>query len=379
MIRTNSILTSKNNLETLDIIKKFPVSMSTVPMEYDNFKYMDMIYTICKDTGIIQIKNYPTLEDMYPFQHNFSYGSLWENLFIKFTEIITSYLKDKHKLKIIEIGGSECKLANKLLEKNKNIDSYNIFEKNCKRKNLNSKIKVIDEYFSKNSKILNKPDLIIHSHLLEHIWDPVEFIKTIKENLNNNSYHFFIVPNIMQLFSKKFTNSLNFEHNFFIIEDYVDIILNNNGFTILNKEYYLDHSIMYFTILKNNNIIYKSFPNLYQQNKKLVIDFFDYHKKLVKDINSKTKNFEGEIYLFGAHIFSQYLICFGLDISKVKCILDNCDNKNKTRMYGTNFIVEFPSIISNKNNVGVILKVANYQETIKKQLKDINSKVIIFD
>lgn len=88
-------------------------------------------------------------------------------------------------------------------------------------------------------KIQNKPDLVIHSHLLEHIWDPVEFIMTIKENLSNNSYHFFIVPNIMQLFSKKFTNSLNFEHNFFIIEDYVDIILNNNGFTILNKEYYV--------------------------------------------------------------------------------------------------------------------------------------------
>ena len=136
---------------------------------------------------------------------------------------------------------------------------------------------------------------------------------------------------------------------------------------------------MYFTIFKNNNIIYKPFPNLYQQNKKLVIDFFDYHEKLVKDINSKIKNFEGEIYLFGAHIFSQYLVCFGLDISKVKCILDNCDNKNKTRMYGTNFIVEFPNIISNKNNVGVILKAANYQETIRKQLYQLNKKVIIFE
>lgn len=136
---------------------------------------------------------------------------------------------------------------------------------------------------------------------------------------------------------------------------------------------------MYFTILKNNNIIYKPFPNLYQQNKKLVIDFFDYHEILVKDINSKIKNFEGEIYLFGAHIFSQYLVCFGLDISKVKCILDNCDNKNKTRMYSTNFIVEFPNIISNKNNVGVILKAANYQETIRKQLYQLNKKVIIFE
>ena len=98
-IRSESILTGKKNLETLKIIKKFPVSMSTVHIEYDNFKYMDMIYTICKDTGIIQIKNYPTLEDMYPFQHNFSYGNLWENLFLRFTEITTHFLKDKNKIK----------------------------------------------------------------------------------------------------------------------------------------------------------------------------------------------------------------------------------------------------------------------------------------
>ena len=29
---------------------------------------------------------------------------------------------------------------------------------------------------------------------------------------------------------------LDFEHNFFIIEDYIDIILHNNSFEIMEKE-----------------------------------------------------------------------------------------------------------------------------------------------
>ena len=40
---------------------------------------------------------------------------------------------------------------------------------------------------------------------------------------------------------------LDFEHNFFIIEDYIDVILYNNNFEILEKIFFLDHSIIYIT------------------------------------------------------------------------------------------------------------------------------------
>ena len=64
-------------------------------------------------------------------------------------------------------------------------------------------------------------------------------------------------------FEKKYTNSQNFEHNFFLVETYIDIILNNNNFEIIEKEYYLDHSIIYITKNNNNPIIQKSFKFIY--------------------------------------------------------------------------------------------------------------------
>jgi hypothetical protein len=377
--RNKSILTNKENIEDLKVIKNFPISMSTVPINYNDFRYLDMIYSICKDTGMIQIRNYPTLEDMYPFQHNFSYGDLWKNLFIKFTDTLNKILSGEKNINIIEIGGGECKLANNLLKTNDKINSYKIFEKNSKNINLNNKIEIIDEYFDKHSKFPNNINVVIHSHLFEHVWNPVEFVETIKNNLNFNSYHCFIIPNILKSFSNKYTNAINFEHNFFIIEEYVDIILNNNGFSILKKEYYNDHSIMYFTILNQKKITHKTFPNLYERNKNLVLNFFNFHENIVKDINLKTKDFNGNLYLFGGHIFTQYLIKFGLDISKVIGILDNCENKNKTVLYGTKFIIDFPNIIKNKENIGIVLRACHYQDAIKKQLLKINKNVIIFE
>ena len=85
------------------------------------------------------------------------------------------------------------------------------------------------------------------------------------------------------------------------------------------------------------------------------------------------------MYLFGAHIFSQYLIKFGLDVTNVKCILDNSPQKNKRRLYGTDLFVEFPNMIENDKSCAVILKAASYQEEIRLQLISLNDNILILE
>ena len=51
--------------------------------------------------------------------------------------------------------------------------------------------------------------------------------------------------------------------------------------------------------------------------------FIDYHLKMVKEINDFVDKYNSSVFLFGAHIFSQYLISFGLKTEKIKFILDN--------------------------------------------------------
>ena len=375
--RNNSLLTD-NAMETLFVIKDFPVSMSCIPTTFSNDKVLDMEFQICKKTGIIQLKKYPIFDDMYLTAHNFSIGKMWNDLFDLMTTKTLNIVDKINNPKVLEIGGGSLLLASKILKNNTKIEKYDIFEKNSSLKySTDERIHLIEEYFDSNTKLSYNPDIIIHSHVLEHVWNPVEFISAIK-NISCN-YHCFIVPDLQVTFEKKYTNAINFEHNFFITEPYIDTILHNNNFEIIEKEYYLDHSIIYITKYIEKEIIPQSFPNLYDKYYQLAIDFKNYHETIINDFNNKLDNYDGKVYLFGGHIFSQYLIKFGLKTDKIKCILDNSEEKNKCRLYGTILIIEYPEIIKDNEKCAVILKVATYQDEIKKQLYEINKDVVIFE
>lgn len=387
----SNILTGECTLELCDYIPSFPVSMSCVNDDEHqsiNDKKMDMNFWVCKETGIIQIKPIPSLEDIYIDAHNTSYGKVWNDLFDLFVNSLGKYLLHQsqcqvRKINIVEIGGGSLLLASKIFNRYDDIiNSYTVYEKNISTKYIEDKrINVINEYFSENTLITEAPDLIIHSHVLEHVWNPIAFIQSIAKICNASTLHCFIAPNLQITFNKMYTNALNFEHNFYIIEPYIDTILHNNNFKTIEKVEYIDHSLLYFTQLRaiTNIPIRIQFPNLYEQNKRSVMNFFMYHRDLVKSLNERisTINVNVPIYLFGAHIFSQYLLCFGLNCSRIRCVLDNSPQKCGKRLYGTNMIVNNPNVIRNDDKCVVILKAASYQSEIAYQLISINSNVQI--
>ena len=374
--RINNLLTNEDTMEYLYKLKNFPVSLSCVSLDLNHNKNLDMIFEICKKTGIIQIKNAPSLEDIYITPHNSSYGTVWNNLFDTFSDILKKYINSE--INILEIGGGALLLASKIITNNK-IKNYTVYEKNITSEYIDhNKIHIIDKYFTKDTIINEKYDFYIHSHVLEHVWNPREFIESIGNNIKTDCYHCFIVPNLKEIFSKKYTNALDFEHNFFIIEEYIDIILHNNNFKIIEKKFYIDHSIIYITKkIENKNLELKTFPNLYKQNKQLALDFRNYHIELIDKLNKQIENFEGDLYLFGGTGFSIFLIMFGLKINKILYILDNDPKKENKKVYGTNFIIKNPLIIKNKNNVAIIVKAANYQQEIEEQLYNLNSNILI--
>ena len=72
--REYNLLTNEPTMETLYTLQDFPVSLSCVPTDLSHNKTLDMIFEICKKTGIIQIKNAPSLKDIYIYSHNTSIG-----------------------------------------------------------------------------------------------------------------------------------------------------------------------------------------------------------------------------------------------------------------------------------------------------------------
>lgn len=375
IIRDTSVLTRKKSLEPLYIFKDFPVFMGC-STEIDESKDIkaDMSFSICKETGIVQLDKLLPLDLVYQSQHNDGIGKIWQDHYIAFSHFLEKFSPRK----VLEIGGANDFIANDFLTRNNNaqwivVEPHPLFEER-------EKIKIIQKWFDDSFVLDEKVDTVVHSHVLEHTYDPVSFIEHIAKFLKKGERHVFTFPNMVEMLSRKYTNCLNFEHTAFLAEPFVDVLLARNGFKILEKEYFQDHSIFYATERVGDDEKEELvFPNKYEEYKKLFMDFIEYHKELVAGLNSKIEKFDGEIYLFGAHIFSQYLLEFGLNKERIKCILDNSQLKNKKRLYGTNLIVENPEVIKNVEKACVILKIGAYRDEVIRQLKELNPDVLILE
>ncbi len=372
LLRDYSILTKKKNLETLYVFPRFPVYAGCVNSPENKDNLLELSINICKDTGILQLKHLAPLEQVYLSPHNDAIGKTWEEHNEKFMEFIEKFSPKK----ILEIGGGSGKLATKCLEKNPNYD-WTILDPNPLYKD-EIKIRTIKKYFSPNLGIGHDFDAIIHSHVIEHNFDPEQFLIDLSVYLKPGGFQIFAFPNMEEWLLRKYLNCLNFEHTIFLTEEFIDALLRRIGFEILEKELFrLDHSIFYATrYTGKQNFV--EFPNSYDKNKQIYTRFVEYYKNFVSELNTKLSNFSGKVYLFGAHMFSQYLLAFGLDENKICGILDNSPLKIGKRLYGTKFKVFHPDIIRNENT-GVVLKVGSYRNEIVDQLKKINPSVTIFE
>lgn len=375
IVRDTSVLTGKNNLEPLYMFKDFPVFMGcTNEMDQGADIKADMSFAICRDTGIIQLDKLLPLELVYQSQHNDGVGKVWLDHYRAFAQFLEKF-QPRH---ILEIGGASDVIARDFLSRNKEVD-WTVVEPHPLFKEGNG-VRIIEKWFDESFTFDRPVDTIVHSHVLEHTYTPVSFIRHISSFLKNGDRHVFTFPNMIEMLSKKYTNCLNFEHTAFLTEPFVDALLVQNGFRIIEKEYYQDHSIFYATerVEKPNGEDFE-FPNKYQEYKKLFQDFIQYHERLVARLNQEIQQHDGDVYLFGAHIFSQYLLEFGLEQGAIRCILDNSEIKNKKRLYGTGLIVESPQIIKGSSRPCVILKIGAYRNEVVRQLEGLHPGVKILE
>jgi len=333
----------------------------------------DMNWSISRESGAIQLNPLLPLEVIYKEQHGSGcVGDLWNQHHLAFAKFVHSF----NFKTVLEIGGLHGILS-KLYQNLDGTIDWTIIEPNPIPVN-GVTAHFIKGYFDDQFKFDKQADAILHSHVFEHIYDPHIFLNHISNFLSDRKYMLFSLPNLEEMLKRKYTNALNFEHTIFLTEPYIEYLLSKYHFRVIKKEYFKeDHSIFYACI-RDSKVKSFSLPKrLFEYNKKLFLEYVNYYHQLIDDLNSKIKTLQKDqkLYLFGAHIFSQHLISFGLNIKRIDCIIDNDFNKQGKRLYGTDFKVFSPKILSNDNDPVVILKAGVYNQEIKKDiLENINSK-----
>lgn len=369
--RSKSLITNSDNIEPLFEMKHFPVFIGATSQAIEADIFSDMDWMICRDSGMIQLKNLLPLEVVYSEYHSEAVGGIWKKHHLLFSEFISNFTPSN----ILEIGGSNGFIATNYIEKHSDAN-WTIIEPTPKFTG-NDKIKVIKAFFSDE---IEKADIdtVVHSHTIEHMYNPGEFIKQIASYLNFGEKHIFSIPNLYKFLCNKFTNTINFEHTCFLTEYFIDYLLAANGFKIISKEYFEDHSIFYATE-KHRNVVAPMLINHYHEYKFLFVDYINYYREEVERLNNLINASSADVFLFGAHIFSQFLIYCGLKTNKIINILDNSQAKVNKRLYGTDLFINNPEIIKSHKFPVVILKAGSYQDEVRKQLLSINSETRILE
>ena len=370
--RNNDIVFNNNDLEDLYIFKSFPVFMGCTQQDSSKDILSDMSCKISSESGMIQLNPLLPLDVVYSAEHGSgTTGKIWDEHHTSFSNFIYKF---KPKT-ILEIGGLHGILAKKYLELDNNIN-WTMVEPNP-TVDPNLPIKVIKKLFDDKFISDNKFEAVIHSHVLEHIYNPNEFISHKSSFMNDGDLLIFTLPNMKAMLENNYTNCLNFEHTTYITEPYIEYFLNKHNFKLVEKQYFKkDHSIFYCA-KKTNNIL-ANLPNeLYKKNKTTFQKYINSHLNDVNKINKIINKTNLPVYLFGAHVFSQYLISFGLNVSKIEYLLDNDVKKENKRLYGTSLISKNPKILKDIPEAIVILRAAGYNDEIKNDiLTNINSNII---
>ena len=86
------IVNKVTKLDHFHTYKNFPICMGCTTQPFENDFFIDFKYGISKSTGIIQIIEHPSDEDIYSQGvHNRAVGTVWNNLFKTMTKLIIKY------------------------------------------------------------------------------------------------------------------------------------------------------------------------------------------------------------------------------------------------------------------------------------------------
>lgn len=373
--RSSCAITGSKDLEPLHEVKRFPVFMGCVHSPASQDVVADMCWSISRSSGLIQLSSLIPLDVLYPESHGSGgVGRLWDMHHKAFAK----YLSKTAPKSVLEIGGAHGILSREY--KAYGQIPWTILEPNP------SPVEECDARYVKgffdDSFTLDQPvDAVVHSHVFEHVYEPDQFMRHLSSYVEAGKHLVFSLPNMQRMLEKKYTNCINFEHTVFLTEPYIEYLLAKHGFRLIDKAYFLEYHSIFYTAVRDPVVTPIALrPNLYEQNRQIYKEYVDYHEELIRELNQKVQEANALVYLFGAHIFSQYLIVNGLATGKIVNILDNDANKQGRRLYGTNLVVQSPKVLRDVVSPIVILKAGIYNEEIKEDiLVNINPMVTFLE
>jgi len=302
------------------------------------------------------------LDDVgYSIVHSEAVGKIWEEHHMMFSRFIN--LK-KNKL-TLEIGPSKNPISRK------NTIFVDMFE------DVPFVLQEGEKYVKSrfpDTKLNEKFNRIIASHVFEHSIDPEQFLKKCIEMLDDDGEIFLSIPNFEFWINNKYWNGITAEHQIYPSIKQISRICDSCKLN-LKFEFFRNHSI-FLRMSKNeikNNYKFNNYINILEWARSIKISIKKLEEKIAKeDIQSAL--------IVGASHISQYPILMSNIIKNITDIsLDNSSAKHGLRLYGTTCICESFEVLATIKQPTIILFNSPYREEMISQIKSLNSNSKIIE
>lgn len=209
------------------------------PPEKDRFAELSIYYH--SELSQLRIWPIPPLDEVYQLPHGSgTVGKSWEEHHKALAELVQEIKPNR----VLEIGGGNGRLFS--YAKQVKFSQWLIVDPNPTVEETD-RLVLRRGFF--DSKLLElpkneRPDLIIHSHVLEHVEDPLNFLIQIEGLLANDGVMLFSVPNFDAMLDRNYINWLNFEHLHYLGITQLLHILDQTGFKVKKMDMFRDdHSV----------------------------------------------------------------------------------------------------------------------------------------
>jgi hypothetical protein len=345
-----------------------PVYMGCVESNTQEDQFWHMKWGL-NSQGLLRVIEPPALELVYPEQHSDPFPSkTWMDHHVAFTDHVIRGIVDGN---VLEIGAAHGILAKMVQSQVPNVD-WTIIEPNPVIV-PGVRAKLVSGWFPDD--LPDEPRLwpnIVASHVLEHAVDPYQFLSDCFGRLEQGGHLVISWPDMLEMARRTDLNMMNFEHLTFLPIATVASMLDAIGFRTLNIEMFRGHSV-FITAAKSGSAVQQE--TYLEFNSEKHLEMAQRYKadlaQRVSLFNAEIRARNGDIWLFGAHIFSQFLIAGGLEIERVKGLLDNAPSKQGKRLYGTNLSVYSPDQLKFEKPGLILIAAALYENEIIAQLRDL--------
>lgn len=381
-MRTNCVICNADKFCDIYTFVDYPLLFSPAkhPVALDEHASLDFVG--CVACGCVQLRGLINPAKLYENSIYITYNTpTWSRHHELFANFIIAN-NENATPKFLEIGGSTAVLAKHILHRLPETD-YTIMDM-CS----------IPPSFGDNTTIkyaqgnceeyeYDAGQVLIMSHVFEHLYEPRHFIEKISRNVNEI---FVSIPDMLALLKSGDNAIINIEHTFFCDTTYIIHLFKQFDY-VCRQIYEFDGNSVFYYFVKdlcipetiaddNNSYALKITNNVYLLD--TIKNYFVEREQKIRSISINTPN----CFICPSGHYGQltYNYLNVINKKKVMGFLDSDIMKIGSRVYGTNLQTYAKSHIQRyAREITVIIVSERFRKEIREELFKLNSGIRFID